>query len=607
MIRVSDKFLLALLLLSILIIPLFSAYCQPKINIVYPKEGDHIIASDSTFIYGNVWPRSSQVRVNKKLASVFRNGSFLAIVPVKPGKFSFSCETLFDDDTTTATRNVYIPGYLKSSSKDTLTIDTSYVFPKMDWELQPGDVFKVAFKGSPGKKATFSIVGLINDLPMVELAPKKSYYWGEAIFRQSTNSQMAEVRGIYTGSYIIQPWDWAAGRKIIFKIVDNAGKEKKFTAPGKLSIDLSTIPKIGQLTENVKRARSGPRIGSQLFLPKGTRVLITAKRGNHVRIRYSESNEIWIKKESIEILPPGTTQPEGIVTAIRTTSKEKWNDVELILDQRLPFLVEQITNPARLEITFYGISSTADSIRLEMNNPFIRDIRWEPVSQNAHKLKIELNQRQHWGYNPVFENGNFYLHIKKAPKIARWPNSPLKNLVICLDPGHGPDLGAVGPSGIPEKNINYDYCSAMKLELENKGARVVLTRNKNNGLSLSERENFAESAGADILISVHFNGLPDGVDALKVRGISTYYNQPQSYRLAYFVHNNLLEETKLQNFGFYYSNLSICRIPHTISVLIEPGFLTHPLEEMLITSEHYKMSVVSAVVNALEDFCRESR
>ncbi len=50
------------------------------------------------------------------------------------------------------------------------------------------------------------------DFPMTEI-PKKSFYWGEAIFDQGTNSQMRDVKGIYIGSYIIQNWDLAAGGK----------------------------------------------------------------------------------------------------------------------------------------------------------------------------------------------------------------------------------------------------------------------------------------------------------------------------------------------------------------------------------------------------------
>ncbi len=582
-------------------------HCQPKMNIVYPKEGDIIMASDSTFIYGNFSPPSAEVRINHQQANVFPNGTFMAIVPVKTGQFSFIGEVSTNDDTARAHRNVFIPNYLKTSPTDTLMIDTSYVFPRADWVLQPGDVFKVAVKGSPGKKASFAIEGLISDLPMVELAAQKSHYWGEAIFQQGTNSQMAEVRGIYTGSYLLKSSDWADGRKIIFTLTDSLGNSKTVTAPGKLSIDFAALPKIGQLSNNIKQVPRSSRFGSLLYFPFGTRVKITAHRGDFVRVRYSAFDDIWIKSENIELLPSGTILPEKTVSGIRTASLANWTDVELTVNQKLPYLIEQALVPPRLEITFWGINSTVDTSNIVINDPLLRSVRWEETMPKTFRLTVELNQQQLWGHKTVFEIGKFHLLIKKQPPIAPSSESPLKNRIICLDPGHGSDLGAVGASGIPEKDLNFEYCLAMKIELEKTGAIVALTRTQEGGPSLADREKFAEMINADVLLSVHFNGLPDGVDALKFRGISTYYHQKHSYQLAHLLHQHLLNETHQPNFGFFHSNLTICRAPHTISVLIELGFLTHPLDEMLITSAAYKRQVVTAIVKALEEFFEKGR
>jgi N-acetylmuramoyl-L-alanine amidase len=602
----SGKRILFLIATFVLLFAQFIS-AQPKIEIIYPKEGDQVIASDSTFIFGNVWPWQSFFYVNGKRAKVYPNGTFLAVVPVKPGSFTFFCRAFLQGESLSKQRNVYIPHFLETSKPDSLTLDSSYVFPKEDWSLNPGDIFKVAVKGTPNCKATFSIEGTAENLPMTELPPKRSYHWGEARFGQSIHYQMSEVRGIYTGSYIFQSWDWAENRKIIFRLHNDSGKTVEITAPGKLSINQSTIPKIAQLKEDVMRARSGPRIGNQLFLQKGVKVYITGKRGDDVRVRFSEKDEIWIKRKSLEFLPPGSTLPEAIVSAIRTSGQEKWSSVEVILDQRLPFRVEQTWRPASLEITFYGVSTNSDSMRLDLNDAFFRDISWHQKERNAYTLKIDLNQKQHWGYDPVYNNGNLTINVKKKPKIARWPNSPLKNIVVCLDPGHSPETGTIGPSGVMEKDINFEYCEQLKTALEEKGAVVVFTHGKFDGIDIESRSKMAAFLKADILLSLHFNALPDGVNPFKPRGISTYYNQPHSYRLAYLIQNNLLEKTKARNFGFHYSTFAVCRTPQMISVLTEPGFLTIPEEEKLITSESYQKKVVNAIKKALEQFLKESR
>lgn len=604
---IKIKQLWLVLFLVVLFIVANPVFAQIKIEAVYPKEGSQVIASESTFIFGNVSPVKVDFTVNNTPVKLYPNGAFLAFVPVEPGNFSFVCQAIANGDTARLTRNVYIPYYLKTSPPDSLLIDTSYVFPQENWQLQSGDVFKVAMKGTPDCMATFTIEGLVQNLPMAEVTPKKSFYWGEAVFGQGTNSQMPDVRGIYTGAYIIQTWDWAVNREIRFRLRDNAGNVVETVAPGRLSIDKSVIPRIAKLTREVIITHTGPRPGDQLFLPDGVKVWITGRRGDYLRVRLSEADEVWIKDENVVILPSGATLPEGVVTVIRTEGFDKKTRVKIFLDQRLPFKVEQVAKPPTLLVTLYGVTANIDWIKLDFNDPLIQEIRWEQKARGVYQVTIELNQRQHWGYNPFYKDGNFYIDIKKKPIIHGWPSSLLKDISICLDPGHGPELGAVGPKGFTEKDMNYSYCAALKRELEKRGAFVVLTRSKNDGATLEARTQLAVFMEADILLSLHFNALPDGVDPFKNHGISTYYYHPQSYRLACLIQKMLLKHTSMKNFGLFYDNLSICRSSQMISVLTEPGFIMHPWEEILIASESYREKVVNAIVKAIEQFLKESK
>lgn len=577
------------------------------INVIYPKEGSRVVAAESTFVFGNVSPVEVELRVNEIPIQVYPNGAFLAFVPVTPGNFSFVCKAFSNRDTARVVRNIYIPHYLKTTTQDSLEIDTSYIFPRADWELLPGDVFKVAMKGTPGCKATFSIHDLVYDIPMVEIAPKKLFYWGEAIFGQGTNSQMSDVKGIYTGSYIIQNLDWAINREILFKLRDKAGRIKELVAPGRLNIDNSAIPRIAELSREVTIAQTGPNLGTQLFFPDGVRVWITGRRGNYFRVRLSASNEVWIRDEAARLLPSGTPLPEGLVTAIEIEGFKNKTRIKVNLDQKIPYEVAQMLSPSALLLTFYGVTVNNSWIKIDFDDPLIRDISWERKTNDVYQVKIDLNHKQHWGYHPFYENGNLYIDIKKRPDIHGWPASPLKDIVICLDPGHSPDLGAIGPGGTTEKDMNYKYCVELKNELENRGAFVVLTRGENYGASLKARTQLAVFMEADILLSLHFNALPDGVNPFQNHGISTYYYHPQSYRLAYLIQKKLLKHTELKNFGLFYENLTICRPSQMIAVLTEPGFIMHPWEEILIASESYREKVVAAIADAIEEFLKESK
>lgn len=81
-----------------------------------------------------------------------------------------------------------------------------------------------------------------------------------------------------------------------------------------------------------------------------------------------------------------------------------------------------------------------------------------------------------------------------------------QELVIALDPGHGGEEDGANYYGIQEKDINLKLAKLVKEELEQyQGAKVILTREEDEEVSLWERANRASGEGADILLSMHFN------------------------------------------------------------------------------------------------------
>lgn len=86
---------------------------------------------------------------------------------------------------------------------------------------------------------------------------------------------------------------------------------------------------------------------------------------------------------------------------------------------------------------------------------------------------------------------------------------------VCIDPGHGVDPGAVF-NGIIEKNINLIVALKLKELLLSKGFEVLLTRETDISVSLTERCNIANNWGADIFISVHHNASGCGADGYEI-------------------------------------------------------------------------------------------
>ena len=189
----------------------------------------------------------------------YPNGAFLEVLPIEPGPFSFICEAYSENDTVLVVRDVFIPYKLKSSPNDMLEIDTTFVFPKSDWLLFSNDVFKVAFKGTPGCKASFTIDQLVWDMPMMELTPEKSFNWGDPNVEHITPSPNRNVEGIYIGTLYIQPWHKCYQKPVQFQLVSGNNDTMTYYAPGTLTVDNSPFPQIAEFKRDAVIAESGQK------------------------------------------------------------------------------------------------------------------------------------------------------------------------------------------------------------------------------------------------------------------------------------------------------------------------------------------------------------
>jgi N-acetylmuramoyl-L-alanine amidase len=96
----------------------------------------------------------------------------------------------------------------------------------------------------------------------------------------------------------------------------------------------------------------------------------------------------------------------------------------------------------------------------------------------------------------------------------------LKIKTIAIDAGHGGhDPGAIGRSGLKEKNITLDVARRLAvLVKERLGCNIVMTRDKDVFIPLEQRPFIAKSRGADLFVSIHVNANRKRV----TRGIETY-------------------------------------------------------------------------------------
>jgi N-acetylmuramoyl-L-alanine amidase len=105
------------------------------------------------------------------------------------------------------------------------------------------------------------------------------------------------------------------------------------------------------------------------------------------------------------------------------------------------------------------------------------------------------------------------------PFAPEGPRGPRVLRTIVLDPGHGGDDPGVIAGGAVEKDLALALARVLRTELEHRlAARVVLTRDDDRNLSADQRAEVANRARADVVIALHFDGLP----ASGARGATAY-------------------------------------------------------------------------------------
>ncbi len=186
----------------------------------------------------------------------------------------------------------------------------------------------------------------------------------------------------------------------------------------------------------------------------------------------------------------------------------------------------------------------------------------------------------------------------------------LAGRVIAIDPGHGgSDPGAIGPTGLKEKDVTLDISLKLARLLKESGAWVVLTRNDDEFVDLYQRTDIAQQEGADVFLSIHINA---NVSSDK-NGTSTYYRrdtgsfppgveQADNRRLAGLVQSELLQTLGRRSLGVLQANFVVLSTSTVPAALAEVAFMSNPEEEQMLQQESVRIKVAEALALALNNY-----
>jgi len=346
-------------------------------------------------------------------------------------------------------------------------------------------------------------------------------------------------------------------------------------------------------------ARTHPQGAYYLFPTPDTWVTAKEWREDYFRVELSPGRSVWVPGRSVlEIRSTQGWEPFGIVWKAAVSVDERWEAVEVPVGRQVLFRISESDGGGRLTVELFGVVSHLDLVSYPSEARLIREITWDQPEDQIFQLEVILNEPV-WGYQAEWTEGRFVLKIRKPPRLGR----DFDGLKIAIDPGHGGDEpGAIGPTRVMEKEVNLLAARALRECLTDKGAEVFITREDDATLTLQQRIDIARDKGGDLLISLHHNALPDGVNPFGEFGAGTYYYQPHSRDLAREIQREVGLELKLPDEGVFYNNLALVRPTAMPAVLLEAAYVMLPEQEMLMQQEDYPDRLAQAVTAGIQQF-----
>lgn len=212
----------------------------------------------------------------------------------------------------------------------------------------------------------------------------------------------------------------------------------------------------------------------------------------------------------------------------------------------------------------------------------------DPHGKTAEHLVIEL-----------FDTPSHHTTVQSAA---------VRGHTIVIDPGHGgSDSGAVGPSGLREKDVALSVALRTEELLRSAGAAVIMTRTTDRDVSypraassheLQSRVDVAqENPGTELFLSIHCNAFtnPDA------NGMETYYYaaSEEGARFATLLNEELAQAGDVRNRGVKTANFYVLRHSAVPASLVELAFISNPREEALLARMDYQERLAQALFRAI--------
>ena len=173
---------------------------------------------------------------------------------------------------------------------------------------------------------------------------------------------------------------------------------------------------------------------------------------------------------------------------------------------------------------------------------------------------------------------------------------------VCIDPGHGGVHPGAVYFGVKEKDLTLKLSLDLKKKLEASGLSVVMTRETDKDISLTDRCVISNKARCDLFISIHCNASYSpracGFEVYRYGGKSDVSNT--SKLVADSIQASVISKKKKKNGGVR-TNTKFTTLRKTVatSLVIECGYLSNIAECGRLCDSIYQSLIVAGISDGI--------
>lgn len=556
------------------------------------RSPDRSTHSDSyDFLFKTEYP--AKAWVNCDTAKVYKTGIFFDEIQFNKGSNRVRGTIQTPDSTIAFYEREFKYTPAEPRSPYPLWVNEKSIRPNANVTLRSDDNIRIRFQGSKGQQ------GFVKFEPenILVKCQRKDYsdfsiYTAEIAFAKFRKNRK------YNLNIILEPeaeTEDVDDLKIETNTIFQVQQEHEFPL-------VETVAENSILEYSLATIRLGVPIVEEY--PEGVILQTTGRIGDYYKVGLGKNEEAFIHQRYVEETPSNTVKPFYYIKSMLCDTTDSTDVLHIPYYEPVPYAVYPEPEQKRIVIALYGVKSSSTWLTHKTGRKYIEKVTWKQSDPKIYKIYVNLKKEKIWGYDLKRKGRMLEFSVKHAPEFDTTKAKPLSGLKIALEAGHGGDsFGAIGLSGIQEKELNLDVAKKLADTLKNYGAEILQVRDTDRDMSLTQKRDTVRTSDADLFISIHANA--GGGGYLGVEGTSTYYNNPFWSNFADRVYKRLLE-LELKEFGMVGSfNYKVIRINEMPSILVEQAFLSHAEDEEKLASQEFRSKMVHKIYKGILDYLKE--